>query len=144
MNYASDERLDCLIRLALIERAAKDVEAIQAMDTSSVVCPAKVDRRIHRMIARKAKEASTRKMKRVLVRVMVAALIVMSLTLALLLSERRFGKRSLIGATVTLPLALSPMRMRRPNRRNRSRPPLWREHSRRIRNQASPSPALPP
>ena len=86
MNYASDERLDCLIRLALIERAAKDVEAIQAMDTSSVVCPAKVDRRIHRMIARKAKEASTRKMKRVLVRVMVAALIVMSLTLALLLS----------------------------------------------------------
>ena len=86
MIYEQNDRLDCLIRLALLDCGKKDVEMFESIDDSDVFISPRLHRRVKRLIRIKAHESRRKKTKLIISRVAVAALLVMSITLGVLLS----------------------------------------------------------
>lgn len=78
MNNAND-RLDCLIGLAMFDYAKEYEEEYDAIDTSGVVIDERFDRRIYKLIGKKEREPKIRKVRKISFRVAVAAMLIMSI-----------------------------------------------------------------
>ena len=72
MNNTND-RLDCLIGLAMFDYAKGYEEEYDAIDTSDVVIDERFDKRIYRLIGKKEREPKVKKIKKISFRVAVAA-----------------------------------------------------------------------
>lgn len=86
MKYSEKDKLDCLIQMAYLQCGAKDAALFDETDGSEVTVPKRLDRRIKRLINRKARAATVTKVKRVMWRVAIAAMLAMSIMFILLVS----------------------------------------------------------
>jgi hypothetical protein len=86
MQYSENDKLDHLIGLAFWDCGAKDAEFFRNIDTSDIADNPRLDRKIHRLIKRKAREAAVKKKKRVAWRVAVATMLILSIMFAALMS----------------------------------------------------------
>ena len=86
MQYSENDKLDLLIGLAMWDCGEKDAEFFKNIDTSNIPDNPRLDRKIHRLIKKKAREATVKKTKRIAWRVAVAAMLILSIMFATLMS----------------------------------------------------------
>lgn len=86
MQYSENDKLDRLIGIAFFDCGVKDAEFFRNIDTSDIPDNPRLDRKIHRLIKRKAREATVKKTKRIAWRVAVATMLILSIMFAALMS----------------------------------------------------------
>lgn len=86
MQYSGNDKLDHLIGLAFWDCGAKDAEFFKNIDTSNIPDNPRLDRKIHRLIKKKAREATVKKTKRIALRIAVATMLILSIMFATLMS----------------------------------------------------------
>ena len=72
-------KFDYLIGLAVLEYGANEAKNFDQIDASSIVIDEKLDKKIYRLIAKKAREPKIKKIKKISFRVAVAAMLIMSI-----------------------------------------------------------------
>ena len=76
---SSNDKFDYLIGLAMLDYAAKEAEAYDAIDDSDISVDEEFDKRIYRLIGKKEREPKIKKIKKISFRVAVAAMLIMSI-----------------------------------------------------------------
>ena len=72
-------KFDYLIGLAVLEYGADEAKKFDQIDASGIVIDEKLDKKIYRLIAKKAREPKIKKIKKISFRVAVAAMLIMSI-----------------------------------------------------------------
>ena len=86
MKYLENNKFDYFVKLALLDCGQKDVKMFDEIDDSKIILRDRLNKRIKKLISRKAHEQSFAKTRRMFVRVAIAAMLIMSLMFATLIS----------------------------------------------------------
>ena len=86
MQYSENDKLDLLIGLAMWDCGEKDAEFFRSIDTSNIPDNPRLNRKIHRLIKKKTREATVKKTKRIAWRIAVVTMLILSIMFATLMS----------------------------------------------------------